>query len=207
MSAEISEAAPYLAIAEALGDDGWCVTPGFGSRDLTVRLRDEAAQLQAAGGFRPANIGRGTERHLEPDQRSDLIRWLMPPFMPAQQEYLDKMEQLRLTLNQTLFLGLFDYECHLSIYPPGARYRKHLDQFQRDSRRAVSCVLYLNDTWLPRYGGQLRLYGANKHEALYHDVYPIGGTLACFLSSRIPHEVLPAMQQRYSLTGWFRVRG
>lgn len=117
------------------------------------------------------------------------------------------MEHLRQSINQTLFLGLFNYECHLSLYPPGARYRKRLDQFRRVSRRTVSCVAYLNEAWLPEYGGPLRLHGANKEEAAYHDIFPIGGTLVCFLSSRIPHEVLPATRERYSLTGWFRVRG
>jgi SM-20-related protein len=207
MSAQLSEAAPYRAIADALGDVGWCVSPGFLPRDLTARLREEAAQLHVDGRFLPAYIGQGDDRHLEPDQRSDLIRWLSPPFTPAQQEYLKTMEQLRLALNQTLFLGLFDFECHLSIYPPGARYRKHLDQFQRDSRRTVSCVVYLNDAWLPEYGGQLRLFGATVEDAPFQDIYPIGGTLACFLSSKIPHEVWPSTQERYSLTGWFRVRG
>jgi SM-20-related protein len=207
MDAPLSEGGPYRAIVEALGDDGWCVAAGFLSRDLAARLHDESAQLHAAGKFRPATIGQGTGRHLETDQRSDLVRWLAPPFTPAQQEYLDKMEQLRLALNQALFLGLLDLECHLSIYPPGARYRKHLDQFRRDSRRTVTCVVYLNNTWLPEYGGQLRLFGATVEDAPFQDIHPIGGTLACFLSSRIPHEVLPATQQRYSLTGWFRVRG
>jgi SM-20-related protein len=207
MDAPVSEAATYRAIVAALGDTGWCVAPGFLPRDLTARLREEAAQLHMAGRFLPAYIGQGDARHLEPDQRSDLIRWLSPSFTPVQQEYLDRMEELRRALNQALFLGLFDYECHYSIYLPGARYRKHLDRFRHDSRRTVSCVLYLNDAWLPEYGGQLRLYGTATDNTPLQDIYPIGGTLACFLSSNIPHEVLPATQPRYSLTGWFRVRG
>jgi SM-20-related protein len=207
MDAQVSEAATYRAIVEALSEKDWCVAPGFLSRELAARLREEAAQLHVAGRFLPAYIGQGENRHLELDQRSDLIRWLSPAFTPAQQEYLDQMERLRLALNQELFLGLFDYECHFSIYPPGARYRKHLDRFQHDASRTVSCVVYLNDAWRPEHGGQLRLFAAATDDDPLQDIYPLGGTLVCFLSDKIPHEVLPATQQRYSLTGWFRVRG
>jgi SM-20-related protein len=206
MSAVIFEPAPFKAIVDALARDGWCTAPGFLARNLAGQLFDESVRLRQDGGFRPAAVGQGAHRLLEPDLRSDLIRWLEAPFTPAQQEYLQRMEQLRQALNAALYLGLFDYECHLSIYPPGARYRRHLDQFRRDSRRTVSCVTYLNDEWLPEHGGQLRLYGANKDEAAFHDIFPIGGTLVCFLSSRIPHEVMPATRERFSLTGWFRVR-
>ena len=33
---------------------------------------------------------------------------------------------------------------------------------------------------------------------------PRGGTLACFLSETVPHEVLTSHRERYSLTAWFR---
>lgn len=50
----------------------------------------------------------------------------------------------------------------------------------------------------------MRLYLADGRE---HDVLPQAGTLALFLSSEMPHEVLPATRERLSLTGWFRRRG
>jgi len=37
-------------------------------------------------------------------------------------------------------------------------------------------------------------------------VLPQAGTLACFLSGEIPHEVLAAQRPRMSLTGWFKQR-
>lgn len=68
----------------------------------------------------------------------------------------------------------------------------------------VSLVLYLNDAWLPEQGGELRLY---LDERRHQDVLPLGGSLVCFLSGQLPHEVLPATRERLSLTGWFRRRG
>lgn len=35
-------------------------------------------------------------------------------------------------------------------------------------------------------------------------VLPRQGTLACFLSEDIPHEVLPPARERVSIAGWFR---
>ncbi|MCO6705038.1 2OG-Fe(II) oxygenase, partial [Streptomyces sp. CHB9.2] len=44
-------------------------------------------------------------------------------------------------------------------------------------------------------------------ERRHQDVLPLGGSLVCFLSGQLPHEVLPATRERLSLTGWFRRRG
>ena len=111
---------------------------------------------------------------------------------------------LREAMNRGLFLGLEDFESHFALYPPGAFYLKHVDRFRDDDRRMVSAVVYLNDAWLPEHGGQLRMY---LGEGVEHDVVPTGGCLVVFLSGEVPHEVLPAIRDRLSLTGWFRRRG
>lgn len=114
------------------------------------------------------------------------------------------MDGLRQAINQGLFLGLEDFECHFALYPPGAFYKRHLDRFRDDDRRMVSAVLYLNEGWQPEDGGQLRMFLDGDRE---HDVQPRAGTLVVFLSGDVPHEVLPAGRERLSLTGWFRRRG
>ncbi|MEG0248677.1 MAG: 2OG-Fe(II) oxygenase, partial [Pseudomonas sp.] len=91
-----------------------------------------------------------------------------------------------------------------ALYPPGAFYRKHLDRFRDDDRRAVSAVIYLNPDWSADDGGELRM---SLRDGVEHDVRPIGGSLVVFLSADIPHEVLPARRDRLSVTGWFRRRG
>ena len=114
------------------------------------------------------------------------------------------MDSLRQAINPGLVPGLEDFECHFALYPPGAFYRRHLDRFRDDDRRAVSAVFYLNQDWQPEDGGQLRMFLADDVE---HDVQPQAGCLVVFLSGEVPHEVLPAGRERLSLTGWFRRRG
>lgn len=65
--------------------------------------------------------------------------------------------------------------------------------------------------WLERaladgLGGALRLYDSAHPEAAYREVLPAGGTVVCFLSDPVWHEVMPAQRERRSLTGWFRRR-
>ncbi|MNU05986.1 hypothetical protein D3C72_2509970 [compost metagenome] len=67
-------------------------------------------------------------------------------------------------------------------------------------------MFYLNEAWPQDAGGQIRLYlDADCRE--FVDVEPEAGTLVLFLSDRFWHEVLPARQQRLSVTGWYRRRG
>ncbi|MFL6195404.1 MAG: 2OG-Fe(II) oxygenase [Thermoanaerobaculia bacterium] len=174
--------------------------------DIVGALREEAFGLWEDGAFRRAGVGAGAELGVRPEIRTDQILWLQEPYTEAQRAYLDEMERLRLAINQSLFLGLFSFEGHLAVYPPGSFYKKHLDRFQNASQRVVSCILYLNEDWSPEDGGQLRLYDGPEEGARYRDVLPEGGTLAVFLSGDVYHEVLPSKRERVSLTGWFRTR-
>ena len=81
--------------------------------------------------------------------RTDRVSWLDPLTAgAAQRQYLQALEELRLAINRLLLLGLYEFEGHLAIYPPGSYYRKHLDQFRDIGSRIVTCVLYLNRDWL-----------------------------------------------------------
>jgi SM-20-related protein len=197
----------YVRIAEALADPGWCILPQF----LSVQQVDALAAACSAAwnerAFRPAGVGSGDDWHLRPEVRSDYVLWLEEAdASPEQKHYSDELESLRLAINSALYLGLFEFEGHLTVYPPGAFYRRHLDQFRAVGYRKVSCILYLNSDWRAEDGGALRLYTDLSNDAIYQDVYPQGGTLVCFLSNLIYHEVLPATRERMSLTGWFRTR-
>ncbi len=193
-------------IAAELEETGWSVCPGFLPDADVRRLREEAEELWRDGAFRRAGIGTGPEAQVRSEIRSDRILWLEEPYTPAQQRYLDELERLRLAINRQLYLGLFSFEGHLAVYPPGSSYGKHLDQFRAAKHRVVSCILYLNEDWSPEDGGQLLLYDGPEGGAAWRDVLPAGGTLATFLSGTVYHEVLPARRERISLTGWFRVR-
>ena len=112
---------------------------------------------------------------------------------------------MRLTLNRTLQLGLFEFESHFARYAAGTFYARHIDQFRGDSHRKLSCVLYLNENWQLEDGGELRFY-LNGDGAEFEDVLPQGGRLVVFLSGQFAHEVLPAKRERMSIAGWFKTR-
>ncbi len=192
------------AIVDDLATRGWSQQPLFLPDELARALALECRHRHAEGELNPAGVGRGAAQEVREAIRGDQIQWIDPGDSEACDHYLGAMDSLRQAINQGLYLGLEDFECHFALYPPGAFYRRHLDRFRDDDRRAVSAVFYLNEGWQPADGGQLRMFLQGDVE---HDVPPLAGTLVVFLSGDIPHEVLPAGRERLSLTGWFRRRG
>jgi SM-20-related protein len=194
-------------ICTAIAGDGCAVEADFLPHATVAALANEARRRDAAGEFHAAGIGRGTERVQRSDVRGDRILWLDEgSAKPVQQPLWQALDALRAALNEKLLLGLFSFEAHYALYPPGAFYRRHRDQFRgcaaSSDDRVISCVIYLNQDWSPADGGALRIYD----DELVRDVLPVAGTMACFLSDRFEHEVLPATRERLALTGWFRRR-
>jgi SM-20-related protein len=196
-----------IAVADALAEAGWVRIPDFVPDAIWRALGEELQGWHAEGGLRAAGVGTGERRRIASDVRGDQIRWLESTSLSvAQQHALSCLEELRQTLNRELQLGLFEFEGHFALYPPGVGYRRHQDQHQGSDARALSCVMYLNSDWKAEDEGQLRLYPDQAGGAGYREVLPEGGSLVCFLSERFWHEVLPAHRERLSLTGWFRHR-
>ncbi len=195
------------SIARTLENNGWCITPDFLSSDLVSELAAEIEHRRTIGGMRAARVGTGSTLRSDNTLRGDEIAWIdTDESSPALRALLLRMESLRNAINEHLFLGLFDLEFHLTHYPPGARYGRHIDRHSGTTDRIVSCIIYLNADWQPADGGALRLYPP-QHPAPGHvDVVPIAGTLVTFMSGDIPHEVLTTRRSRLSATGWFRHR-
>ena len=198
----MSEAA-FASLVEDLFRQHYAVLPDFFSPAQISAWHDDAAAVSRQGLFRAAAVGRNADRLRDTTIRGDTIHWLEPDtLIPAQQAYLAFLETLRLQLNKQFMLGLFAAECHYAHYLAGSFYKKHLDRHQGSRERVISVICYLNDDWQAQDGGQLRLYLDDKTQ----DVQPLAGTLVCFFSDRIPHEVLAVKRERFSLTGWLRVR-
>jgi SM-20-related protein len=197
-------------LLDGIATEGYVIIPDFLSPETIATLREETRQLQGLGEMHRASTGQSANP-VDDSIRGDFIHWLEESSASAmQRQYLQTMETLRQGLNQSFYLGLFELESHFAIYPPGAIYRKHLDQFAglnpEHQHRQVTCILYLNETWQHEYGGQLRMYLNGLQSAPYLDVEPTGGTMVAFLSGRFHHEVLEAKRERMSLTGWFKTR-
>ncbi|MGH9767037.1 MAG: 2OG-Fe(II) oxygenase [Blastocatellia bacterium] len=194
----------FSNIIDALAALGWAVGQDFLPPNTIESLAEEARRLLLAGRFSRAGVGRGAERQIRAEVRSDQILWLDEnDLTAAQSRYWSEIESLRAELNREFFLGLASFESHYAFYPPGAFYRKHVDRFSDSDERAISCSLYLNSGWKEEDGGQLRLYAGDRQV----EIFPRAGTFVIFRSDNVPHEVTPAGKERFSLTGWFRRRG
>lgn len=191
-------------LARALAERDWVCCPDFLPAGRIAALRQEALTLRAAGCFHPAGIGHVAQRRT--DIRGDDILWVEGEAPLAQALQQQELVQLKDAINATLYLGLHDFEGHYAAYPAGAGYTRHVDRFQGDSRRVLSVVLYLNEDWNPGDGGELCLYRSREPAEPVARINPVGGTLICFLSEHIPHEVLPTRRTRLSFSGWFRQR-
>jgi SM-20-related protein len=123
------------ALQRAIGDDlvehGWSQQNLFLSEELTIALAAECHLLHDSGALRLAAVGRGDVSAVLPKIRGDQIIWLQAGQSIACDSYLNIMEELRVTLNRTLFLGLDEYESHFAFYAPGASYLQHVDRFSR----------------------------------------------------------------------------
>jgi SM-20-related protein len=202
-----SEAARRAAAASrlttALAERGFAIVDSFITRPQVAALRERCLELAQEGALHPARIGRGANERRAADVRGDFIAWLEQPARAAEQGLLDDLEYLRGVMNRELMAGLIDFEGHFARYPAGASYARHIDRAKGTDVRAISAVLYLNDAWSSEDGGELRIHTG---EGKFVDLLPEGGRLVAFLSERFEHEVLPAMRERLSFTGWFRRR-
>jgi SM-20-related protein len=196
--------AKILRACAAVAARSCAVVPDFLPPPVIMALAAAALRREAAGDFRPAGIGHGPTHAEHSDIRGDRTLWLDDQARaPPERALWEALERLRIALNEATFLGLFAFEGHYALYPPGAGYRLHRDCFRDDDTRVLSSVLYLNEAWTAADGGMLRLYlSADKPR----DILPVGGTLVCFLADRFEHEVLPARRDRLAIAGWFRRR-
>ncbi|WP_180168290.1 2OG-Fe(II) oxygenase [Acinetobacter sp. YH01003] len=145
--------------------------------------------------FREAAIQNGVVSKI----RSDHILWIHENLSIAQQ-HTQTLLTLAEQFNQAFYLGIREVEAHFASYQAGSFYALHRDNPQQKNDRVISAVYYLHSEWQPDWGGQLRLQ--DKHDQ-WHIIEPSPNRLAIFQSDLL-HEVLPAKQQRLSITAWLR---
>ncbi|QDC43755.1 2OG-Fe(II) oxygenase [Methylophilus medardicus] len=204
-------------LIDTLAAQQYCVIDQFLAPALVTSLREIAQAQHQQGHMHLAGTSQAGMANA--NLRSDHIVWLEEDDpQPAIQHYLSALHQVQSAVNRDLMMGLQTFETHFAVYPAGSvGYATHIDQFRlhREAAspggRALSAVLYLNETWPDDAGGALRLYlGEHAHpparEAKHIDIAPTGGKLVLFLSGRFWHEVLPATLPRVSVTGWFKTR-
>lgn len=186
----------FETIANQLAEDGFSVTDNFLTSEEVRNIT--GLDVFKDGSLRRAGIG-NKNKQLNEAIRGDSISWIdFSAAPPSLKIYLNRLGNLRLYLNEALYLSLKDMEAHFASYPSGSFYKRHLDQFKSDDHRKLSVLLYLNEDWQPEQGGELRMYLNSTQK----DFLPLGGRLICFRSDMMEHEVLPATRERLSITGW-----
>lgn len=185
-------------LIDMLVEKGWFYQEDFFDQNFCLELLAEARLLE----WKQAQIGKGDQKQEAISIRSDSIVWIEEETAtPTQKNYLTQMNDLMRTLNQELYLGLKEYECHFAQYSASGFYKKHLDQHTGSKARVISSILYLNQ---PASGGELAIYNRENPDLIEKLITPKPGSFVCFLSNQIYHEVLPTESERFSLTGWFR---
>lgn len=193
-------------ISQEIYSNSYVVVDNFVDESYRKALLKEQTDLLNQGQFKKAAVGKGDQKQVRAEIRSDEVLWMDPTALsPLQVVFWEKIEELKQVLNRRCFLGLKSFEGHFARYPIGSFYKRHLDQFHAVPHRIVTVILYLNDSWTEADGGQLRMYFPQEDGSeRFEDVLPLGGRLVVFLSEEIPHEVLPTLKERISITGWLR---
>lgn len=173
----------------------------FLSESLALHLKGNLLALYAAQ--RLVTAGVGNHQLLVQDRllRSDKIFWLDPEKGNAHEgAFFELMDRFVRYLNSTCYTGITGYEFHYALYETGSFYKRHLDQFKSDKRRAFSMIMYLNAEWQAGDGGELCIFHADHLQL----IAPLSGQCVFFKSSDLEHEVLLTHQPRLSITGWLK---
>ena len=173
----------------------------FLNKDLSTKLTENLVLLLQENQFKIAGIGSNSNFSTNQQIRSDVIYWLDRTHNNINENnFFDLIDEFVKYLNRTCYSGITSYEFHYAFYEKGTSYKRHLDQFKDNQKRAFSMIMYLNTDWVLADGGQLCIY----HKEDTQIISPINGTCAFFKSSELEHEVLLSHKPRMSITGWLK---
>lgn len=182
-----------------LADIDYVVVDDFLPVDLYQQVQKYFQSQLDEHEFSKAAIGSSEKRQIESSVRGDFIYWLDQQRDTELLDLFELFDETASNLKSQLFLSISDYEFHFALYPPETRYEKHVDQFQGNSNRMISMLIYLNENWKPGDGGELKIYQENEEDIL---VEPLARRLVMFKSDSVAHEVMLTHTRRKSLTGW-----
>lgn len=149
--------------------------------------------------FTKAGIGASGDHMIRHDIRGDYTYWLDRERDTEIPFFWSLVDETVHIFNRYCYLSLSGFEFHFATYPPGAMYKKHLDQFDNRGNRMITVVIYLNEGWQKGDGGELEIYLRNGETVL---VEPLECRCVLFKSAEVPHRVRESHKNRYSLTGW-----
>mmetsp|Transcript_14978 Transcript_14978/g.22304 ORF Transcript_14978/g.22304 Transcript_14978/m.22304 type:complete len:328 (-) Transcript_14978:250-1233(-) len=216
---------PHLSESDMneLSTKGYVIIPDYIDSTLINKLRQDISNLRSTNKFNVAKIGQDATNTLNTNIRVAETCFLGRDKLSEQQDegrnvLYDVLDTLRNDLSsnseklQSFVLDNKLSELLYAYYPQGGFYRRHRDAIPGSASvlRCFSLLLYLNDGWTEKDGGQLRMHMDGGGDSLpegaqpnYLDVEPRGGTLVLFKSDAVPHEVLNTNSERMAVVGWF----
>ncbi len=185
---------------DELAEQNYAIIDNFLTQEEIDFYRSEINSLYTEEQFKRAGIGAKGEQTIDKQIRTDYIFWLKNDLSDnASSIIFRKIDALREYIRTTCYLNIQDMEMHLTYYPEGSFYKRHLDQFKENDNRELTFICYLNQNWQEEDEGKLRIYLPNGEGV---DIAPVSGRLVCFRSNLLEHEVLVTKKSRYSITGW-----
>jgi len=177
------------------------ITENFIDDILSAQLKQNLLILFEENQLHSAGVGNSAVILQDKMIRSDMIHWLDRSHdNQFENSFLDIIDKFIIHLNETCYTGIKSYEFHYTLYPVGAFYKKHIDQFNNNGQRAFSMIVYLNTNWKIADGGELRIEQAEQSQ----NISPNNGKCVFFKSSELLHEVLVTNEPRLSITGWLK---
>lgn len=191
----------FETIINSFLEDRVGLNNSFLNNDLSNNLKENLLLLYKEKQLKTAGIGNNSNLLKDKLIRSDSIYWLDRKHDNVHENnFLDLMDEFVKYLNRTCYSGITGYEFHYAFYEKGSFYKRHLDQFRDNSKRAYSMIMYLNEDWKEGDGGELCIY----HKDHSQIVSPMNGKCVFFKSSELEHEVLLSLKPRMSITGWLK---
>ena len=187
----------WLSWMDELSDRDYLVIDDFVRQDIYSDLRTYF--LNKLPFFTKAGIGALNENIIRHDIRGDHTFWLDRHRDGALDLFWQLVDEAISIYNRYCYLSLSGYEFHFANYPPATKYEKHLDQFNNRSNRIITVIIYLNKGWEQGDGGELELFLKDGSTKM---IKPVEARCVMFKSADLPHRVLKANKDRYSLTGW-----
>lgn len=173
----------------------------FLNKKLASYLKENLLSLYQEKQMKSAGVGNNSNFINNKLVRSDVIYWLDRKHGNIHENsFLDLIDEFVIYLNRTCYSGITGYEFHYAFYEKGSFYKRHLDQFRDNQKRAFSMIMYLNENWEAADGGELCIY----HDDHSQIISPINGKCVFFKSSELEHEVLLNHKPRMSITGWLK---
>lgn len=192
----------FNTLIDSFIDNEIGIAENFISLKLAGHLRENITELYSENRLKIAGTGNNKVVAHNKMVRSDVIYWLDRKHENKHEnDFFDLMDSFILHLNKTCYTGITGYEFHYTMYEKGSFYKKHYDQFQNNSSRKYSMIMYLNVGWKEGDGGELCIYRDGKP----HNISPENGRGVFFKSDELEHEVLVTNSVRMSVTGWLKV--